>query len=597
MEINSVKNLEQWPIDELKKYERNARTHSESQVQKIAASILQFGFNSPILIDSQSGIIAGHGRLEAAKSLGMDFVPVVIVDHLSEQQKRAYIIADNKLQELGGWDRDILGQELEALKMDGFDISSTGFSDEELERAMAFLPDLPPIDGEASQSSNAGSESSSLDGKPNNAAESGGENSELANGINKPEDRKKLSDSFIVPPFSVLDCRKGYWQERKRQWLGMGIRSEVGRGENLLQMRETMLEPDAEKRAIKAALEQADGDQDQSVDYVQKLNNALTKGGGGGFSCVNVKIPGYYDKIRAGKTPEQIIKEWLASDSQIKSGTSIFDPVLCELSYRWFSPVDGIVLDPFAGGSVRGIVASKLGRKYFGCDLRSEQVDANKDQADAICSEKDPLPVWVAGDSREIDKHHPDVEADFLFSCPPYADLEVYSDDERDLSTLEYEEFRKAYAEIIAKSVAMLKNDRFACFVVGEVREKNKAGFYNNFVLDTIMAFEAAGARFYNEMILLTSVGTLALRAGRTFSSSRKIGKTHQNILVFCKGDPWKAVEACGEVDVTLPEGMEIDPETQDVVVAETKEQAYSLDLAVEKTNYGDKITSIGGEL
>ena len=247
------------------------------------------------------------------------------------------------------------------------------------------------------------------------------------------------------------------------------------------------------------------------------------------------------------KTAQTYGTEGNASD---QSGTSIFDPVLCELAYIWFSPVGGIVLDPFAGGSVRGIVASKLGRQYVGHELRQEQVNANRTQASEICADDDHPPAWICGDSRNITDTCKDIQADFVFSCPPYSDLEVYSDDPKDLSTLAYAEFQAAYAEIIKKTCSLLKNNRFACFVVGEVRDKK--GNYYNFVGDTITAFKAAGLQYYNEAILITAVGSLPIRAGKQFSSSRKLGKTHQNVLVFVKGDGKKAATACGTVEVDL---------------------------------------------
>lgn len=226
-------------------------------------------------------------------------------------------------------------------------------------------------------------------------------------------------------------------------------------------------------------------------------------------------------------------------------GTSIFDPVLCELVYRWFCPPQGVVVDPFAGGSVRGIVASKLGRQYIGVELRDEQVAANREQATAIC--EDPMPVWHIGDSRGIDKILHDVRADFVLSCPPYADLEKYSDDPADLSTLAYGDFIRAYREIIGKSVSLCKDDTFLCFVVGEVRDKN--GFYYGFVPDTIAAFMDAGAKYYNEAVLVTAIGSLPIRCGKQFETSRKLGKTHQNVLIFCKGDPKRATEKIGPVE------------------------------------------------
>lgn len=226
------------------------------------------------------------------------------------------------------------------------------------------------------------------------------------------------------------------------------------------------------------------------------------------------------------------------------SGTSIFDPVLCELAYRWFCPPGGTIVDPFAGGSVRGIVASHCGRRYVGVELRQEQVTANREQ-EAIAT--DPKPEWRCGDSRDIDRIAAGIDADFVFSCPPYADLEVYSDDPADLSTLDYPAFRESYREIIAKTCAILKNDRFACFVVGDVRDKS--GNYYNFVGDTVEAFRAAGLNYYNEAILVTAVGSLPIRVGKQFTSGRKLGKTHQNVLVFVKGDGKKAAAACGDCD------------------------------------------------
>lgn len=228
-----------------------------------------------------------------------------------------------------------------------------------------------------------------------------------------------------------------------------------------------------------------------------------------------------------------------------QSGTSIFDPVLCELAYRWLSPPGGVILDPFAGGSVRGIVASKLGRQYVGVELRAEQVAANRAQGVALCD--DPHPEWIEGDSRQIDQHAKGVEADLILSCPPYADLEVYSDDPADISTLDYPEFRAAYFEIVAKACSLLKPDRFACFVVGEVRGKD--GNYYGFVPDTIEAFRRAGLAYYNEVILVTAAGSLPIRAGKQFEATRKFGKTHQNVLVFLKGDAKRATQAIGPVE------------------------------------------------
>ncbi len=120
------------------------------------------------------------------------------------------------------------------------------------------------------------------------------------------------------------------------------------------------------------------------------------------------------------------------------------------------------------------------------------------------------------------------------------------------MSTLSYDDFKPAYFEIISKTCARLKQDRFACFVVGDVRDKK--GNYYNFVGDTVEAFKAAGLHYYNEAILVTSVGSLPIRVGRQFTSGRKLGKTHQNVLVFVKGDGKRATQACGPVEIVIPE-------------------------------------------
>lgn len=129
--------IEVWPVDKLVPYDKNPRTHSTEQVNQIAASIAEFGFLNPILVDTAAGIIAGHGRLQAAKQLGLAQVPVVVLDHLTDAQKRAYVIADNKLALNAGWDDDLLRAEMAALAAENFDLPVVGFSDEELAAILA----------------------------------------------------------------------------------------------------------------------------------------------------------------------------------------------------------------------------------------------------------------------------------------------------------------------------------------------------------------------------------------------------------------------------------------------------------------------------
>jgi len=220
--------------------------------------------------------------------------------------------------------------------------------------------------------------------------------------------------------------------------------------------------------------------------------------------------------------------------ADIWATTSIFDPVLCEIAYRWFCPEGGRVLDPFAGGSVRGIVAGRLGCQYVGVDLSKAQVEANRQRARDI--ETVTAPEWIVGDSRNLAVIAKG-QYDLVFSCPPYFDLERYTDDKSDLSNLQsYDAFLADYRDIVAQAVGMLNADRFACFVVGDIRDRK--GFYRNFVANTVQAFLDAGMQLYNEAMLITMPATLTIRAGKQFSVSRKLGKSHQNVLVFFRGDP-----------------------------------------------------------
>lgn len=275
-----------------------------------------------------------------------------------------------------------------------------------------------------------------------------------------------LRDKFIEPPFSVLDTKQGSWQRRKREWKKIGLKSEVGR--------------DAKS-------------------------------------------------INSGTDDYRAIKNKEGYDNKEKY-TSIFDPALCEVLYNWFCVGGKEILDPFAGGSVRGIVANYLGYKYTGIDIRQEQIDSNREQGLEILA-IDNQPNWYVGDSNEV-LNGLSKEFDFVFSCPPYADLEVYSDLDGDISNMPYLEFMKAYEEIIAKSCNLLKSGGYACFVVGEVRDKK--GNYIGFVPDTINAFRKCGMKFYNEAILLNPIASASMRANGNMKS-QKLVKVHQNVLVFKK--------------------------------------------------------------
>jgi DNA modification methylase len=294
--------------------------------------------------------------------------------------------------------------------------------------------------------------------------------------------RVKLSERFLIPPFSVLDSRQGYWQDRKRAWsdLIQGELSETREGKGL--------ETDAQYYVNKSKTEKF-------------LGRTLTR-----------------EEFEDHYTTEML-----------NEGISIFDPVLTEIMYLWFCQKGGKILDPFMGGQTRPFVALELGYKYTGVDIRPEQVTANE----TACKEFEGGKLF-AGDSKNIDTIVPEKDFDLVFTCPPYYDLEVYSKD--DMSALgTYEEFLVQYKEVFKKCVEKLKDNRFLVIVIGEIRNK-KTGEYRNFVGDNIRIFNELGLKYYNEIILTTSVGSLPMRAPRQFNQSRKIGKTHQNILTFWKG-------------------------------------------------------------
>lgn len=226
------------------------------------------------------------------------------------------------------------------------------------------------------------------------------------------------------------------------------------------------------------------------------------------------------------------------------TGTSIFDPVLCETQYAWFSRKGDSIIDPFAGGSVRGIIAVEMGRHYKGVDLRKEQIEANIKNAEICTGEQ---PEWICGDSVNIKAIAPG-EYDFMFTCPPYGSLEVYSDDPSDISNMSDDDFDKTYEKILSETVDMLKDDRFACVVVGNYRDKK--GYLRDLCGLTVKAMQNAGAKYYNDFIVVTPIGSLPIRAGKAFQASRKMGRTHQYCLCFVKGDPKKATERLGNVEI-----------------------------------------------
>lgn len=450
---------EQGSIKQLRQDRRNARRHTERGLAAHKHAIDEVGFGRGMVATKDLTIVAGNQTAQALEELGREQAryvhtdgtrPVIHVrDDVESGSDKAVKIGlyDNMVADLAdGYDPEILAALLEEVELPAVALSAaeadllTGTAEEE------------EYEGEPGEGDGTG--------------EGPGEANDLT---------EAPTTTFKLAPTTVLDARQGWWQNRKRQWLQSGIKSEAGRDRDVLGLRSI------------------------------------------------------YSGNLADKAPEGD-PDWL--------GVSVFDPVLCEAVYRWYAPPGATILDPFSGGSVRGIVAAATGHRYSGVDLSAEQVAANQEQwaqypKEHVSASQGPL--WIRGDSKDVMSLALG-EYDLLFSCPPYADLEQYTDDPDDLSNMDYPDFLRAYRHIIERSSLMLKQDRYAVWVVGDVRDQR--GNYHGFVRDTVRAFEDAGLRLYQDAVLITTAATLALRAGRQFQAGRKLGKSHQNVLVFAKGDP-----------------------------------------------------------
>lgn len=406
-------NIEWVGVGTILAYEKNAKKHPAKQVEQIANSIKAFGFVQPLVLGKGNTLIVGHGRLLGAKKLGLEQVPVVRAEHLTEEEVKALRIADNKLNE-SKWDNQLVFEELKSLDLSGFNINLTGFD-------KRFVLDFGHLN-------------------------------------------ERLAEVFLVPPFSVLDTRLKDWLERKKLW------------------REVIGDEGESRESVLSGVGEIDLD---------------TKSVMGGMA-----------------------------------GASLLDPVLAEIVCRWFGKAGWNAFDPFAGDTVFGFVAGKTGLNFTGIELRPEQVALNQARCD-----KENLPATYICDTAEnMGKHIMPESQDLIFTCPPYADLEVYSENPQDLSTMEHGKFFEVLSGVLAETYGKLKPNRFAVVVVSEVRGKD--GTFIGLVPKTIEAMVRAGYAFYNELVLINSIGTLPMRAGRAMNATRKVGRMHQNVLVFYKGDP-----------------------------------------------------------
>ena len=242
--------------------------------------------------------------------------------------------------------------------------------------------------------------------------------------------------------------------------------------------------------------------------------------------------------IRSGEGRGSNVKPTTVASGWINRGPaeggSIFDPVLCECVYKWFCPKGGHVLDPFAGGSVRGIVAThpEVGLRYTGVELRAEQVDANRRQA----AEIGVTPQWIIGDSANLSSLlPPDEQYDLVFTCPPYFDLEVYSESTADGSSKrDYDEFLSWYEDIFFQALNRLRPRRFAVIVVGDLRDKeSKVYELLRFPSHTVLTMKGLGCLSWRRFVLKMPMGSAAIRMQRQWATNRIPVNLHQDVLVF----------------------------------------------------------------
>jgi|TARA_R110000868_G_scaffold308745_1_gene570192 hypothetical protein len=382
----------------------NPRTIKEGKFKKLVNSIQDFPEMlelRPIVVSKDMEILGGNMRYRACKEAGLKEVYIIKADKLTDKQIEEFIVKDNV--GFGEWDWDVLANDWDINELEEWGLDGFPFEEE------------------------------------------------------PKEEHNKLQDTFVVPPFSVLDTKKGYWQERKKYW------------RNLI------------------------GDEGESRE------GALAKGDTNIMAATN-------------------------------NGVSLLDPVLAEIANKWFGLDNCNTFDCFAGDSVFGYISDALGNTFTGIELRQEQTDLNNQRLKGSKSK------YICDDGQNVLKHIKEDSQDLLFSCPPYFDLEVYSDLKNDASNQkDYKDFLQILDNAFTGALKCLKDNRFAVIVVGDIRDKQ--GFYYGFADDVKNIFIRNGAKLYNEMIIAESIGTLPQRVGR-YMHNRKVGKCHQNVLVFYKGNP-----------------------------------------------------------
>lgn len=391
--------------------------------------------------DAERGLLIAWWR----EWLKAPFVDIIRAANLSADEQREFIIKDNA--SFGSWDMDILANEWDSQDLEdwGLDVWQDN------------------SDGEG--------ESSTGDSSPANAS---------------------LNDRFVVPPFSILDTRKGYWQARKKMW--RELIGDMGESRN-----DTLLHSPEVKYK----------------DLYQRTRKHREE--------LGLSFKEYLDKY----VPDDV-KERAASKA-LSAGVSLLDPVMAELVCRWFGLERCKSFDCFAGDSVFGYVSAHLGNEFVGIELRPEQAQLNNERTEGMAAR------YICDDGQNVAQHIDTDSQDLLFSCPPYFNIEHYSDLENDASNQKsYDDFIQILRNAFTAAIGCLKENRFAVIVVGDVRDKS-TGFYYDFCGDIKRIFKEGGMSLYNELILIETAASTAMRAGR-YMESRKVAKMHQNILVFYKG-------------------------------------------------------------
>lgn len=444
-------NTQKIKISEIRENPDNPRIIKDEKFKKLVKSIKEFPQMlelRPIVVDDNMVVLGGNMRLKALKELGYKEVPIIKASDLTDEQKKEFIIKDNVWY--GEWDWDVLANEWDNSLLNNWGLDIAYVETDEEKRELDVQAKLEKKDG-------------------------------------------ILNEYFVVPPFSILDSRAGYWQDRKKRWLEI-----IG-------------------------------------DNWESRNKTL-------FSSPQMQYPRLYRKYWDVRKEwwyknfndflSQFSKEELEKETKAMSNwVSILDPVLSEVMVRWFCPSKWICIDPFAGDSVFGCVAGTLGRRFTGVEIRQEQCNLNQRRADELKIEAS----YICDDGQNIWNHIDENSVDMIFSCPPYFDLEKYSDNPLDASNQSnYQDFLKILDNAFTSSIKCLRENRFAVVVMSNVRWDNWA--YYRICDDIKDIFEKNWMCFYNDLVLINIVGTTALRASG-YMRSLKIGRSHQNVMVFYKWD------------------------------------------------------------